>query len=107
MYGRSRIRDLPSSRRTLYPSDLRGHLKPVPNNIRTGLTKPRYDGPRMKLPSPLNLPEGVTPAERLDMAFRKVLPDPKTALLRKEAKEKRPREKRRAKNGPKIHLAMV
>jgi hypothetical protein len=51
----------------------------------------------MRRPAPINLPEGGTPAERLDMAFRKVLTVPKSALLREEAKEKRQREKRRAK----------
>jgi hypothetical protein len=50
----------------------------------------------MKTPPVPNLPEGGTPAERLDMAFRKVLTVPKEALLREEAKEKRQREKRRA-----------
>jgi hypothetical protein len=53
----------------------------------------------MKYPSPPNLPEGGTPAERLDMAFRKVLTVPKSTLLKEEAKEKRQREKRRAKKG--------
>jgi hypothetical protein len=51
----------------------------------------------MKLPPPVSLPEGGTPSERLDMAFRKILTVPKEALLREEAKEKRHREKRRAK----------
>ena len=51
----------------------------------------------MKMPPPINFPEGGTPAERLDMAFRKVLTVPKEAILREEAKEKRQREKRRAK----------
>ena len=51
----------------------------------------------MKRPPPVNLPEG-TPAERLHMAFRKVLTVPKEALLREEAKEKREREKKRAAN---------
>jgi hypothetical protein len=51
----------------------------------------------MKTPPAIDFPEGGTPAERLDMAFRKVLTVPKTALLREEAKEKRQREKRRAK----------
>jgi hypothetical protein len=50
----------------------------------------------MRTPPPVNLPEGGTPAERLDMAFRKVLTVPKEALLREEAKEKRQREKRRS-----------
>jgi hypothetical protein len=46
----------------------------------------------------VNLREGGKPAERLDMAFRKVLTVPKEAILREEAKEKRQREKRRAKS---------
>jgi len=49
----------------------------------------------MRLPTPADLPEGGTPAERLDMALRKVLTVPKSALLREEAKEKRQRAKRR------------
>jgi hypothetical protein len=59
----------------------------------------RPDG--MKLPPPVNLPEGGTPAERLDMAFRKVLTVPKETLLREEAKGKRQRVKRRS--GKKAH----
>ena len=51
----------------------------------------------MKLPPPVNLPEGGTPAERLDLAFRKVLTVPKEAILKAEHKEKRQREKKRAK----------
>jgi hypothetical protein len=50
----------------------------------------------MKTPPAINFPEGGTPAERLDMAFRKVLTVPKETLLREEAEEKRQREKRRA-----------
>jgi hypothetical protein len=42
-----------------------------------------------------DFPEGGAPAERLDLAFRKVLTVPKEALLR-EGKEKRPREMRGA-----------
>jgi len=41
------------------------------------------------------MPEGGTPAERLDRAFRTVLTVPKEAILKEEAKEKRQREKRR------------
>ena len=48
----------------------------------------------MRLPPPADLPEGGTPAERLDLAFRKVLTVPKAAILREESKEKRQREKR-------------
>lgn len=55
----------------------------------------------MKLPPPVNLPEGGTPAERLDMAFRKVLTVQKATLLKDEAKEKRQREKRHS--GKKAH----
>jgi hypothetical protein len=51
----------------------------------------------MKLPVPADLPEGGTPAERLDIAFRKILTVPKEALVKAESKEKRQREKRRAK----------
>jgi hypothetical protein len=50
----------------------------------------------MKLPSPPDLPEGGTPWQRLDLAFRKVLTVPKEALLKEEAKQKRQREKKRA-----------
>lgn len=51
----------------------------------------------MKMPPPVNLPEGGTPAERLDAAFRRILTVPKEALMKEEAKEKRQRDKRRAK----------
>jgi hypothetical protein len=44
----------------------------------------------------MNLPEGGTPAERLDMAFRKLLTVPKEALVKAEATDKRQREKKRA-----------
>ena len=54
----------------------------------------------MKIPSLPNLPVGGTTAERLDMAFRKVLTVPKEALMREEAKEKRQREKKRAAKKP-------
>ena len=36
----------------------------------------------------INFPEGGTPAERLDLAFRKVLTVPKAELLKEEEKEK-------------------
>ena len=49
----------------------------------------------MKTPPAIDFPEGGTPAERLDMAFRKVLTVPKSAILKEEAKEKRQRFKRR------------
>ena len=51
---------------------------------------------QMRTPPPVNMPEGGTPADRLDMALRKVLTIPKTVLLREEEKDKRQREKRRS-----------
>ena len=54
----------------------------------------------MKTPPRVSLPEGGTPAERLDMAFRKVLTVPKSALLKEEEAEKREREKKRAAKKP-------
>ena len=60
----------------------------------------RYDEGEMKTPPAINFPEGGTPAERLDMAFRKILTVPKTALVKDEAREKRQREKKRAANKP-------
>lgn len=54
----------------------------------------------MKLPPPINLPDGGTPAERLDMAFRKVLTVPKAAILEEEKLEKRAREKKKAAKKP-------
>jgi hypothetical protein len=50
----------------------------------------------MRRPTPINFPEGGTPAERLDCAFRQVLTVSKADLLKAEAKEKRQREKKRA-----------
>jgi hypothetical protein len=50
----------------------------------------------VKIPPPADLPEGGTPAERLDMAFRKVLTVPKAAILEEEAREKRQRARKRA-----------
>jgi hypothetical protein len=50
----------------------------------------------MKLPPPVNLPEGGTPTERLDMAFRKVLTVSKADILKAEGREKRTRERKRA-----------
>ena len=41
----------------------------------------------MKTPPPVDLPEGGTPSERLDLAFRKVLTVPKEELVWEEAKE--------------------
>ena len=54
----------------------------------------------MRTPPPADMPEGGTPAERLDIAFRKVLTVPKEALVREEAKEKHQREKKRAAKKP-------
>jgi hypothetical protein len=54
----------------------------------------------MRLPSRADLPEGGTPAQRLDMAFRKVLTVPKAALLKEEARERQEREKKRAAKKP-------
>jgi hypothetical protein len=54
----------------------------------------------MRYPPPADIPEGGTPAERLDMAFRKVLTVPKEALMRAERREKRQHEKKRAANKP-------
>jgi hypothetical protein len=53
----------------------------------------RYDK-GMKMPPAIEFPEGGTPAERLDRAFRKVLTVPKAAILKQEAKERREREKK-------------
>jgi hypothetical protein len=50
----------------------------------------------MRFPPPVDLPEGGTPAERLDMAFRKILTVPKETLVKAEATEKRKRDKKRA-----------
>jgi hypothetical protein len=49
----------------------------------------------MRFPPPVDLPAGGMPAERLDLAFRKVLTVPKAALLKQEALEKRQRERQR------------
>ena len=57
----------------------------------------RYDGVGMKIPPPIDFPEGGTPAERLDRAFRKVLTVPMEAILKEQAHQKQRREKRRAK----------
>jgi len=54
----------------------------------------------MRTPPPINMPEGGTPAERLDMALRKVLTVSKADLLKAEGREKRTRERKRtAKKG--------
>ena len=49
----------------------------------------------MRTPPRVDPPNGGTPAERLDMAFRKVLTVSKQALIREEAKAKHRREKKR------------
>jgi hypothetical protein len=54
----------------------------------------------MRTPPPVNLPEGGTPAERLDVAFRKVLTVSKADILKSEGQEKRSREKKRAAKKP-------
>ncbi len=46
----------------------------------------------MRTPPAIDLREGGTPSERLDMAFRKVLTVSKADLLKKEAKNKVERE---------------
>jgi hypothetical protein len=46
---------------------------------------------------PIDFPEGGTPAQRLDRAFRKVLTVPKGAILKAEELERIEREKKRAK----------
>jgi hypothetical protein len=54
----------------------------------------------MKTPPPNDIPEGGTPAQRLDVAFRKVLTVPKEALVKAEQKEKQEKEKKRAAKKP-------
>jgi hypothetical protein len=54
----------------------------------------------MKTPPPIDFPEGGTPAQRLDMAFRKVLTVPKEALVKAEQKEKQEKDKKRAAKKP-------
>jgi hypothetical protein len=49
----------------------------------------------MKYPPPVQLPMGGSPAERLDLALRRVLTVSKEQLLKDEAKHKKQREKRR------------
>jgi hypothetical protein len=48
----------------------------------------------MRNPPPVNLPQGGTPAERLDLAFRRVLAVPKSAILEDEQRRKTEREKK-------------
>jgi hypothetical protein len=47
----------------------------------------------MKLPPPVDLPEGGTPAERLDMVFCQVLTVSKADILKAEGCESRTRER--------------
>lgn len=54
----------------------------------------------MRTPPPVNLPEGGTPAERLDMAFRKVLTVSKAELLKAEGQDKRDRERKKRSKKP-------
>jgi hypothetical protein len=51
----------------------------------------------MKTPPPISYPPpGGSPAERLDMAFRKVLTVPKETILQEEEHERRARSRRKA-----------
>jgi len=54
----------------------------------------------MRLPQKPDLPEDGTPAECLDLAFRKVLTVPKVAILEEEKREKEQREMKRAEKKP-------
>jgi|HubBroStandDraft_1064217.scaffolds.fasta_scaffold30335_2 hypothetical protein len=47
----------------------------------------------MRTPPPVNLPEGGTPAERLDIAFCKVLTVSKADILKAEGREKWTRQR--------------
>lgn len=59
----------------------------------------RYHG-IVKTPPAIDFPEGGTPAERLDLAFRKVLTVPKSAILKAEERARLQREKKRAEKKP-------
>ncbi len=50
---------------------------------------------RMRTPPSVDLAGGGTPAERLDLALRKVLAVPKSAIMVEEKREKEHREKKR------------
>jgi hypothetical protein len=50
----------------------------------------------MRLPRPVDLPEGVTRAKRLDMAFCKALTVSKAALMKDESPDKRQKERKRS-----------
>jgi hypothetical protein len=54
----------------------------------------------MRTPPPADLPEGGTPAERLDLAFRKVLTVPKESMLKHDEEEKQRRAKKKAEKKP-------
>ena len=53
----------------------------------------------MKTKLPIPEPQGKTPMERLDWAFRTVLKVPKAALLKDEKRAKHPRPKSGTKPG--------
>jgi hypothetical protein len=72
----------------------------VPEAQASSLENQTNDGADMRLPTPPDLPEGGTPAERLDLAFRKVLTVPKEALVKEEEREKAEREKKRVAKKP-------
>jgi hypothetical protein len=50
----------------------------------------------MKTPPSVNMPEGGTPSERLDLAFRMVLAVPKAGILKEEARRNAERETKKA-----------
>jgi hypothetical protein len=54
----------------------------------------------MRLPEKPDLPEGGTPAEGLDLAFRKVLTVPKESMLNDDQQEKQRRAKNKAEKKP-------
>ena len=54
----------------------------------------------MKTPPAINLPDAGTPAQRLDMAFRRVLTVSKEDLLKAEQEEKSRRESLRRERNP-------
>ena len=49
----------------------------------------------MKTPQPINFPDGGTPAERLDRAFRRVLTVSKEELLKEESAENQAKARRK------------
>ena len=54
----------------------------------------------MKTPPTIDFPEGGTPAQRLDTAFRKVITVPKEALVKAEQNDRRETEKKRPAKKP-------